>query len=83
MDNLLSAVLITTHHLFGGDGAFGTLIQLVIYGSVLGLIYYGVSLAPFIPAVFKQVLLWLIICFGIILIINVLLSLIGHPLFEI
>jgi hypothetical protein len=63
-----------------GNGAIHALIYLVIFGVCLGLVYYLVSIAPFIPAVFKQVLLWLIIGFGVLVLINFLLGLVGHPI---
>jgi len=34
-----------------------------------------------LPALFKTILGWLIILFGAIILINVLLGLVGHPLF--
>lgn len=62
----------------GGDLIHGLLYLLVI-GIVLGLFYYLITIAPFIPAVFKQVLCWVIILIGVLLLVNFLLGLVGHP----
>lgn len=64
----------------GSNGFIKELLYLVVIGVVLGLIYYFVSIAPFVPDVFKKVLLWLILGFGILIIINFLLGLVGHPI---
>lgn len=64
----------------GSSGLIHSLLVLIIVGVVLGLLYYLVTIAPFIPAVFKNILIWLIVLFGVLILINVLLGLIGHPL---
>jgi hypothetical protein len=63
----------------GSGGLIHSLLVLIIVGVVLGLFYYLVTIAPFIPAAFKQILTWLIILFGVLILVNVLLGLIGHP----
>ncbi len=66
----------------GGGDFIHALLFLVIVGIVLGIIYWLIQNAPFINAMFKQVLGWLVILFGALILINVLLSLVGHPLFH-
>jgi hypothetical protein len=80
MNHLLSAAVFVSG---GSDGLIHSLLVLIIVGVVLGLLYYLVQIAPFIPAIFKQILGWLIILFGVLILINVLLGLIGHPLVSI
>ena len=78
MNTLLSVVVFA-----GGGDLIHALLFLVIIGIVLGIIYYLVTIAPFLPAIFKQVLGWLIILVGAIILINFLLSLVGHPIIAI
>lgn len=63
----------------GGD-AIKQLLYVLVVGIVLGILWYLVGIAPFVPDLFKKVLQWLIILVGALFLINVLLSLIGHPL---
>lgn len=79
MSHILSAV-VSSGNL---NGALHDLLVLVVVGIVLGIIYYLVSIAPFIIGIFKTVLLWLIIGFGALILINFLLSLVGHPIIEV
>lgn len=67
------------------DGTFAIkqLLVLIVVGIILGLLHYLVGLAPFIPAIFKTILQWLIILVGVLVLINFLLALIGHPLINI
>jgi uncharacterized membrane protein YjjP (DUF1212 family) len=65
-----------------GNDAIHSLLYLVIVGIVLGILYYLVTIAPFLPDLFKKVLGWLIILFGAIFLINVLLGFTGHPIFT-
>ena len=74
MNNLLATFTMN------GNDAVHALLFLVIVGIVLGIIYYLVTIAPFLPDIFKRVLTWLIILFGALILINVLLGLVGHPL---
>jgi len=86
------STFLSTFVLFGGhDGAVvsgggGGLIQglffLVIIGIVLGIILWLVNAAPFIPALFKEVMKWLIYLVAALILINFLLSLAGHPIFA-
>lgn len=64
----------------GGGDLVHQLLFLVIVGIVLGIIYWLVTIAPFIPEVFKKVLGWLIMLFGALILINVLLGMVGHPI---
>lgn len=72
-------MLAESFHVGGGDLIHG-LLFLIIIGIVLGIIYYVVTIAPFIPELFKKVIGWIIILVGALILINWLLSLIGHPL---
>jgi hypothetical protein len=76
MKSILSAVIVAGER--GGDIVHQLLYVLVV-GIVLGLFYYLVQAAPFIPAIFKQVLCWIIILVGVLFLVNVLLGLVGHP----
>jgi hypothetical protein len=58
------------------------LLYLVVIGIVLGIIYYLVTVAPFLPDLFKKVLGWVIIVVGAIVLINFLLGITGHPLYH-
>jgi hypothetical protein len=81
MNNMLATVVIAgSSGSSNGVDFIHSLLVLVIIGIVLGIIYYLVNAAPFIPALFKQVLGWLIILVGALVLINVLLSIIGYPL---
>ena len=75
--NFLSTIVVA-----GGNGGdiLRSLFFLLIIGIVLGILYWLVNAAPFINAMFKQVLGWLIIGFGALILINALLGLVGHPL---
>lgn len=79
MKSIIGAVVIAG----GGGDAIHLLLFLLIVGIVLGIVYYLINLAPFLPPIFKQVLLWLIILFGALILINTLLSLVGHPIWVI
>jgi hypothetical protein len=63
-----------------GNSLIHGLIFLLIAGVVLGILYWLIQSAPFLNALFKQVLGWLVILFGALILINVLLGLVGHPL---
>ena len=64
----------------GGNGLIHMLLFLIVVGIVLGIIYYLVNAAPFLPVLFKQVLGWLIIAVGALILINCLLGMVGHPI---
>lgn len=65
-----------------GNSLIHGLIFLLIAGVVLGILYWIIQSAPFLPPLFKQVLGWLVILFGALILINVLLGLVGHPLIN-
>jgi hypothetical protein len=65
----------------GGD-ILRQLLFLVIVGVILGIIWYCVSIAPFLNDLFKKVLGYVIMLVGAIILINFLLSLVGKPLFN-
>jgi hypothetical protein len=65
----------------GGD-IIHQLLYLVVIGIILGIIYYLVTIAPFLPDLFKKVLGWVIIVVGAIVLINFLLGITGHPLYR-
>ena len=67
----------------GSGGLIHTLLFLIVIGIVLGIVYYLVQIAPFLPTIFKQILLWIIIVFGAFILIDALLSLVGYPLVTI
>lgn len=64
-----------------GGGFVQSLIFLVVVAIVLGLVLWLVEKAPFLPAIFKQVLTWLVYLVAVLVLINFLLSLAGRPLF--
>ena len=72
-------MLAESFNIAGGDLIHG-LLYLIIIGIVLGIIYYLVTIAPFIPELFKRVIGWIILVVGALILINWLLSLIGHPI---
>lgn len=74
----LSAIVLTSGA--GGDLIHG-LLYLIIIGVVLGIIYWLVNAAPFIPELFKKVIGYVVIVIGALILINFLLGLVGHPLF--
>jgi hypothetical protein len=82
MNTLLSTIVFAGGGGNGGGDLIHTLLFLVIIGIVLGIIYYLVQIAPFLPAIFKQVLGWLIILFGAIILINCLLGLAGYGFWD-
>lgn len=65
----------------GGD-ILHQLLFLVIVGIVLGIVWYLVSVAPFLNELFKKVLGYVIILVGAIILINFLLGLTGHPIYH-
>ncbi len=75
--------MLSTFIISNGSGAIRALVYLVVVGVVWGLVFYLVKIAPFIPAVFKQILLWLIIACGVLFLINFILGLFGHSLIVI
>jgi len=82
MNKLLAAVLFTSSGGGGGGDIIHSLLYLVIIGIVLGIIYYLVTVAPFLPDIFKKILGWLIIACGALILINFLLGLVGHPIIQ-
>jgi len=72
--------MFSTFVISNGSGAIRVLAYLVVVGVVLGLCFYLVKIAPFIPAMFKQILLWLIVVCGVLFLINFILGLFGHSL---
>ncbi len=63
-----------------GDNLIHSLLFLLVVGIVLGIVWWLIQKAPFLNALFKQVLGYIIILIGALVIINFLLSLVGHPL---
>lgn len=68
-------------------GLIHLVIVLLVIGIIIGLLYYIVKSAPFIPEPIKSVLAWVIIVIGIlIVIVEVLLPMAGggldRPLFR-
>src|ERR1017187_5081429 len=79
MNPMLSAVLFASNN--GGDSGGGfihAVLFLIIAGIILGILLWLVSVIPLIPAIFKQVLTWIIYLVAALILINFLLSLIGH-----
>lgn len=62
------------------------LVEFVVYLLIVGIIFGGllwlVGKAPFIPDAGKQVITWIIYLVGALMIINLLLGLIGQPMFT-
>lgn len=63
-----------------GGNLLHTLLVLLICGIVLGIIWWLIQQAPFLNELFKKVLGYIVILFGALILINALLSLVGHPL---
>lgn len=78
MKNLLAEIIVAS----GNGDIIHELLYLVVIGIVLGIIYYLISVAPFLPELFKKVLGWVIIVVGAIVLINFLLGLTGHPIYH-
>jgi hypothetical protein len=80
----LSTVVLFCDH-GGGEGGGGGIIQsllfLIVVGIVLGIILWLIDAAPFIPALFKQIIKYVIYVVAAVILINFLLSIVGHPLF--
>jgi hypothetical protein len=75
MNTIIAAALI-----IGGGDLIHQLIFLLVVGICLGLLYYLVTVAPFINEMFKKILGFIIILVGVLILINVLLGMVGHPL---
>jgi len=75
--------MLSTFIISNGSGAIRVLVYLIVAGVVLGLVFYLVKTARFIPAAFKQIVLWLIVVCGILFLINFTLGLFGHSLIVI
>lgn len=78
MNQMLSAILIAG----SGGGFIHAILFLIIAGIILGILLWLVSVIPLIPAIFKQVLTWVIYLIAALILINFLLSLVGHPFIE-
>jgi hypothetical protein len=63
--------------LISGDGLIRAVIVLLIVGVILGLVVWLVGKSP-LPEPFKSVLTWIVYAAGVLILINFLLSLIGH-----
>jgi hypothetical protein len=63
----------------GNDFVHG-LIYMIVIGIILGLLLWLVSVIPLIPPIVKQVLTWLIYLVAVLVLVNFLLGLTGHPL---
>jgi hypothetical protein len=63
-----------------GDGLIHGLLFLLVVGIVLGIVWFLIQRAPFLNELFKQVLGYIIIFIGALIIINFLLGIVGHPL---
>ena len=74
--NLTFAVMETS----SSGNLISTLIFLLVAGICLGMLWWLIGTAPFLNAMFKTVLQWLVIFFGALLLINCLLTLAGHPI---
>lgn len=72
-------LLLSEVHL-SGDGLLHSLLVLLIAGIVLGIIWWLIQQAPFLNALFKQVLGYAVILVGALILINALLAMVGHPL---
>ena len=72
--------IISTAILVGGGDLIHDLIFLLVVGICLGLLYYLVTVAPFINDMFKKILCFIVILVGVLILINVLLGMVGHPL---
>lgn len=77
MNSILSEIMVAGDH---SDIIHGILF-LVVVGIVLGIIIWLVGIAPFIPAIFKQIITWLCYGAGALILINFLLGIVGHPIF--
>lgn len=63
-----------------GQSLIRDLLVLLIIGIVLGIFAYIVNVAPFVNAMWKTVLQWIILIVGALILINFLLGLIGKPI---
>lgn len=63
-----------------GDNLIHALLFMLVVGIVLGIIWWLIQQAPFLNALFKQVLSYIVLFIGALVVINFLLSLVGHPL---
>lgn len=77
--NCAMTLLLAEASLSGGN-LIHSLLFLLVVGIVLGIFWWLVQQAPFLNTLFKQVLGYLIILVGALIIINFLLGLTGHPL---
>jgi hypothetical protein len=73
---MLSAVVLTSGG--GGSDFIHAILVLIIVGVILGALIWLVSIAPFIPDLFKKVITWVIYFCAFIIAVNFLLGLVGH-----
>lgn len=64
-----------------GSQLIGTLIWLIIIGVIFGILWWLISYCA-LPAPFDKVCRIILALFAAILVINVLLGLVGHPLID-
>ena len=64
-----------------GDGVIHSLLYLIVIGVVFGLIWWLISYCA-LPAPFDKVARVVIAIAAVIILINILLGMVGHPLFR-
>lgn len=63
----------------GGSNSFiHAILFLIIVGIIIGILLWVISAIPLIPGIIKQVLTWVLYLVAAIILINFLLSLVGH-----
>jgi hypothetical protein len=77
MNNFLAEVVIAS-----GGGLIHQFLFLVVVGIIIGILIWLVGIIPIIPAIFKQVLTWILYLIAAIVLINFLLGIVGHPFIE-
>lgn len=65
------------------EGLVEFVVYLLVIGLIFGILLFIVARAPFIPPEWKNIINWIIYLIGALMVINILLSFAGHPIFNI
>jgi hypothetical protein len=77
----ISLLPILAQAVVGGDNAIQSILYLIVLGVIFGLLWWLVSYCA-LPAPFDKVARVVLAVAAVIVVINVLLSMVGHPLFR-
>lgn len=78
--SLFSTAALAAAPIFTVEGLVQSVVILIIAGIIVGLLYFLIDRAPFIPAEFKTGIKYFLLFIVVLFVIGILLRLIGHPI---